>query len=443
MSRHPEQPRRVRVAAAVVAAAVMLIGTVTVSAAKNRSVTAWARRTAIPLATVDPAAPLDDLAELRSSIGDAEIVGLGESVHGASELLTLKHRTLRFLVEGMGFRSVAWEEDWTTGLEIDRYIRTGRGDLDAIVGETSPQWPWQEVVDVLQWLRGYNATHTDQVRFFGVEYYVTGLLAYEAIEAYVADVAPARLDELRSHFRLIRPFTDDKFGYAQWYAEVPDKAPYIRHAHAVRDLIREVANRDGGRRGRIALHHARQIVSFYEHYSLSFDDANVYREARVARNLRWWRRFTGDKVVYWAASPHVANAPRLRIVQPGGPDLRFPSAGSYLRKWYGEHYRPIGYTFDHGTVSLGAGATAVMPPPLPAWFEHPLGEVGLDQFALDQFALDLRRRVPQPVRQWLREPIMTRGLADSGPDGYMTGGSLGQWFDVVIHRQVVSPSVAA
>ena len=23
----------------------------------------------------------------------------------------------------MGFRSVAWEEDWTTGLQIDKYVR--------------------------------------------------------------------------------------------------------------------------------------------------------------------------------------------------------------------------------------------------------------------------------------------------------------------------------
>ena len=92
--------------------------------------TEWASHEAVPLVTVDPNPALDDFVALRPSIGDARIVGLGESVHGASELLTLKHRTLRFLVERMGFRSVAWEEDWTTGLEIDRYIRTGKGDVD-------------------------------------------------------------------------------------------------------------------------------------------------------------------------------------------------------------------------------------------------------------------------------------------------------------------------
>src|SRR5688500_6638301 len=61
-----------------------------------RPVAGWIRHNATFLRTVDPAAPLDDLEPLRRSIGDAEIVGLGESTHGAAEELTLKHRTLRF-----------------------------------------------------------------------------------------------------------------------------------------------------------------------------------------------------------------------------------------------------------------------------------------------------------------------------------------------------------
>jgi erythromycin esterase-like protein len=39
--------------------------------------------------------------------------------HGAAEELTLEHRTLRLLVEQMGFRSMAWEKQWTVGLQVD------------------------------------------------------------------------------------------------------------------------------------------------------------------------------------------------------------------------------------------------------------------------------------------------------------------------------------
>jgi hypothetical protein len=33
-----------------------------------------------------------------------------------------------------------------------------------------------------------------------------------------------------------------------------------------------------------------------------------------------------------------------------------------------------------------------------------------------------------------------RGLPHAGPDSYMDGGRAGQWFDVLIHRQRVSPA---
>jgi erythromycin esterase len=113
--------------------------------------------------------------------------------------------------------------------------------------------------------------------------------------------------------------------------------------------------------------------------------------------------------------------------------MSFPSAGSYLRCWYGQRYLSIGFTFDHGTVSLGPGATMTMPQPAQDWFERPFAEVGADQFALD-----LRTPAPPAVRSWLEAPMLTRGLPDRGPDAYMAGGSLAEWFDVIVHRQEVT-----
>ena len=181
------------------------------------------------------------------------------------------------------------------------------------------------------------------------------------MDAYVARTAPERLAELRRHLRVIRPSTADMFAYIQWYLSVPDKAPYLRHARQVYALVKGLPHRPGDRAHALALHHARQIVSFYE--------------------------------------------------------------------------RSIGFTFDHGTVSLGPGAVVTLPPPAPGWFERPFGRVGLDQFAVD-----LHAPAPAPVRRWLEAPIKTRGLPDRGPGSYMAGGSLAQWFDVIVHRQELTPA---
>jgi erythromycin esterase len=359
-------PWPLRLLASGVGVVVVLAGTATANAqARPDPVAGWVGHHAAPLAGVDPAAPLDDLAPLRQAIGDAEIVGLGESTHGAAEQETLKHRTLRLLVEQMGFRSVAWEEDWTTGLQIDRSIRTGNGDLDALMRQMSPQWQSRQVADVLAWLRDYNAGRTDKVRFVGVENYLLRALAYDAVDHYVARAAPERLAELRRHLRVVRPSTPDMFAYIRWFLSVPDKAPYLRHARRVFALVKGVAHRPGDRAHALALHHARQIVSFYEHYSLPqppASDSLVYRDAHAAQNLRWWRHDTGDKIAYWGASAHTANAPRLRTA------------------------------------------------------------------------------APPPVRRWLAAPIRTRGLADRGPGSYMAGGSLRQWFDMIVHRQELTPA---
>ncbi len=432
-----------RVCALILGVSMVLDGTLVAHAqarpepAPPGPVTGWARQNAVPLRTVDPAAPIDDLEPLRRSIGDADIVGLGESTHGAAEEITLKHRTLRYLVERMGFRSIAWEDDWTTGLQINAYIRTGEGDLDEIVGQMSPQWPSREVKDVLQWLRQYNAGRSDNVQFVGVEYYLLRAPAYDAVDPYVARVAPDKLPELRRHLGPIRPKSSDIFQHIADYQMVQDKAPYIDNAHQVYTLVEGVPHRPGDRDHALALQNARQIVSFYEHYALPQPPASeslVYRDAHAAENLKWWREYSDDKIVYWAARAHTANAPDLRVVVPGGPDWRYPTAGSYLRRWYGQWYLSIGFTFDHGTISLGQGETLALPPPNPEWFEQPFGEVGLEQFALD-----LRSPAPPPVRNWLEGPIKTRGFTDRGPDSSMDGGTLAQWFDVIVHRQVLSP----
>lgn len=424
-----------RLLAVAVGAVIVLVGTLTAQAeTRPPPVTGWIRNNAAPLDTVDPAAPLDDLAPLRRSVGAAKIVGLGESTHGAAEEITLKHRTLRLLVEQMGFRSVAWEDDWTLGLQINKYIRTGEGDLDVLMSQMSPQWQSRQVADVLRWLRDYNAGQADKVQFVGVEYYLTPVSAYDAVDTHVARTAPERLAELRRHLRFIRPSTPDIYKHIEWYTQVVDKEPYIRHARRVHELVKGLPRAPGDRAHALTRHTARQVLSFYVHFSMPDSENLVYRDARAARNLRWWRKYSGDKIAYWAASPHTANAPRLRIAVPPAPDWRFPSAGSYLRRWYGQRYLSIGFTFDHGTVSLGPGETVALPQPAPGWFERPFGKIGVEQFALD-----LRTPAPPPVRRWLEAPIRTRGLPDRGPDSYMAGGTLAQWFDVIVHRQEVTP----
>ena len=368
-------------------------------------------------------------------VGAASVVGLGESVHGTAEETTLKFRVLRLLVQRMGFRSLAWEEDWTLGRRLDAYIRGGQGDLSTLMSRMSGQWQTREVRRVLSWLRRYNADHAVDVRFTGVEFYVTPPQAYRDVVRHVARTAPRRLPALRQHVREIRPFTSNMYAYIGWFEKRQHQQRFVRHARQVYALVSGLPHRPGDRGYAKTVHTARQILSFYQHYRLPDGQSPAYRDAHAAANVRWWRSFSGDRIAYWAASPHTANAPRLRITMPPGPGLRFASAGSYLRHWYGPRYRSIGFTLDRGTVSVRPGQTEVLPPPRQGWFERPLGRTGLDQFVLD-----LRTPAPPSVQRWLDRPATTRGLPGFDPDSTVSGGTLAQWFDVIVHRQRVTPA---
>ncbi len=409
-------------------------------ATQNHPLAGWLGGQAKPLDTTDPAAPLTDLRPLRRMVGDAVVVGLGESTHGSHEQFTLKHRIVRLLVEQLGFRSLAMEEDWATGIELNRYLLTGHGDPAELVKGMGMPWSTREVQAVLEWLRAWNTRHPDKVQFVGTDVFDTRPSVYDEVSHYVQQAAPRRLAELEGHFQVIRPTRPDWVAF--FLTQVPDQEPYLEHARQAYQLVAAIPHAAGDRAHQLALQHARQIVAFYEYYTLG--DPN-YRDREIAHNLDWWHRYTGDKVVYWAANVHTANAPRLTATLP--PDvLEFKAAGAYLRERYGSRYLSIGMTFDHGAVNSGWGAPPftpmpfLVPPPPDGFTERPLGDVDLPQYLLD-----LRTPAPPAVRSWLHAPAKIRVTgATYDPSNHaahhMTGGSLAQWFDLIVHRQAVTPS---
>ncbi len=85
---------------------------------------------------------------------------------------------------------------------------------------------------------------------------------------------------------------------------VEDKQPYINHARDIYELLTRLPHDVEERAHDLALHHARQIVSFYEHFDLSDADALVYRDACAAENLKWWHERSGDRIASGRRPPH-------------------------------------------------------------------------------------------------------------------------------------------
>jgi Erythromycin esterase len=200
------------------------------------------------------------------------------------------------------------------------------------------------------------------------------------------------------------------------------------------DLVAEIVATEHDEPTALAVHAAEHIDALDEHFAMSDPGALVFRDRHAADDLRCRADLTGDRITHWAVTPHTANARHPRIDVPPDPAMRFASTGSYLHPWCGRRDVSIGFTFDHGTASLGGDQVAALPPPPSKWFEHPLGAV-----PCDQYDIDLRRAAPDAaVRRWLRRPMLTRGLPGRGPDSTIRGGPLAATFDLIVHRHQVT-----
>ena len=264
---------------------------------------------------------------------------------------------------------------------------------------------------MLRWLRDYNAGRADQVRFFGVEYYFTRLARLRRCRRLRRGVAPDRLDRAARAPGRDPPFTDDKFAYVQWYMAVADKEPYIGHAHAVLDLVEDVARSPTGPRVRSPSTTLARSCRSTSTTTCRPTTPTCIREERAAENLRWWQRAHRRQGRLLGGQPAHRQRPRPAdrpAGRPGAalPERRVTPAGVvrpgvpvdrlHLRPWHGEP-RPRQRRRRCRLLTRRGSSTRS-------------ASVGFDQFALD-----LRGRRPRPVQRWLHGPITTRGLADSAP----------------------------
>jgi erythromycin esterase len=376
--------------AAGVAAAPSRAGAAT---SPEEAIESWINRTAVPLPRTDAAGPVDDLDPLRGIVHDAVVVGLGESAHGTHEQFTLKHRAARFLTERLGFRTLAWEENWGSGVAIDRYVVRGEGDARAVVADTSSIWRSEEMLDLVRWMRGYNLTHNHKIRFLGTDLTQLRQLLFDEIVEYVGDVAPQRLAELELHLEPLR-LRGTPEEHVGWYVQQPDKQPYIDHARAVLELVPGLPPAPSRIDPKYAVQHARTILGFYEYYAVRVFD---YRDRFMADTLTCWQRRTRHRTVYWAANVHTAASPRLTCsLPPFVPPTVAVAAGSHLRQRYGRRYVSVGTVLHAGEVLTGweTGAPLVfqIPPPSPDMVDSMLGRA-----RYPDYLLDLHASAPSPV----------------------------------------------
>jgi erythromycin esterase-like protein len=179
--------RRALVSLFVVVAAVAL----SAQRQQEAAVTEWVRSTAIRLQTVEAGHGFADLQPLKRVVGDARIVALGEATHGSREFFQLKHRLLEFLATEMGFTIFSIEANLPEAYRLNDYVLNGVGDPRQLLrGMYFWTWDTEEVLDMILWMRAFNASGRGRVQFTGFDMQ-TPIVAMEIVRGFVARYDPA------------------------------------------------------------------------------------------------------------------------------------------------------------------------------------------------------------------------------------------------------------
>ncbi|MFI5935423.1 erythromycin esterase family protein [Actinoplanes sp. NPDC051494] len=122
------------------------------------------RRHVAVLRTLDPAEPgLSDLDLLRTALGDARVIGIGEGAHFVHEFALARARLLRFLVEECGVTVLAFELGAAEAAAINPWLA---GEIDDIV---LPPLTAGLFGHLLRWLRAYNHGRPEPLTIIGID----------------------------------------------------------------------------------------------------------------------------------------------------------------------------------------------------------------------------------------------------------------------------------
>jgi erythromycin esterase-like protein len=343
------RPERKALVLAVLIALTPLLGLTQRTVQQQLDATVWPIRTAIP------DNDFSDLTPLEKAIGDSRIVALGEATHGTSEFYTLKDRIYRMLVERSGFSVFAMEMPWLSGRAIDTYITTGKGNpRDALAGSFAV-YNNQEVLDLIEWMRAYNAAPGPHatLRFVGID--------MQANPANVARLIPQQYSARLSCLTSLPDFTtlgNDPKAAAECLATITA-------------VERELP---AGSDAQHAATIERQIVQMYS--STDGLKRTASRDRSMASNVRWVadQLYANAKIAIWAHNGHVMT----------GSGLYYTPMGSYLREAFGQNYYIVGFAFDGGSVSPnGVSAPVSIPPSPPNSIDATLRATSIPMFGLN------------------------------------------------------------
>jgi len=387
--------------------------------------------------------------ELLGLVGDRRVVLIGEASHGSADFYRERAHITRRLIEELGFAAVVAEADWPDAYRVNRYVRGGSADPDAVSALADfrrfPAWMWRntEVVEFVEWLRGHNLARDAEERagFYGLDLYSLRA-SMEAVVEYLQGVDPEAAAQARlrygcfDHVRAEGP----EYGHAVALdLMVPCEDEVVAQLIDLRHRSQELLGLDGWA--------ARDEFFVAERNAQLVHDAERYYRAMYRGRISSWNlrdhhmadtvdalqrhlsiRDGEAKIVVWAHNSHVGDATATELGAHGELTL-----GQLVRRRWAEQALLVGLTTDTGTVTAASewGGPAerkrVRPAMAGSW------ESTFHQVPHDRFLLPL---VDRP--EWHDAVLLERAIGviyrpETERVSHWFHARLAQQFDAVVH----------
>jgi erythromycin esterase len=373
----------------------------------------WAAAHAVPVATLELNADSPDLLPLKSAIGSARVVGLGEPIHGAHEPLAFRNRLFRFLVEQMGFTAIALEWGFTEAIAVNSFAEDGAGEFESAA--LKDYLATIEEVELIRWMRDYNAaaslTGRRKIRLYGIDLTSGGRmgaprLAMEGALAYLSKADPAAAQKIGASVGASLPRSDDReIGPVSTEALAGYGASVDALAEAMQANRKELIAHSSAEEYRRALRNldvARQLAKCLPITPPPSADSSVWgavhtcRDGAMAENVQWALENEGreGRLLVFAHNGHVGDS-----VWTGSRKSPFkvnaPMMGANLRRVYGDDLYIIS---TNSVMTSGEGLPKFKK--IEDSIDNVLARVGPSRMFLD---LRMARRTPAAFA-WLSEP---------------------------------------
>jgi len=280
----------------------------------------WLQKNTINLKTIEAGSGFEDMMPLKAMTGDARIISLGESKHLDGSFYKVKHRMIEFLVSEMDFTVFAIEGSFGCASKINEYLLGGDiSEQEALEELVYKVWRTEEILDMLIWMREYNATHEKKVKFYGFDSRPVFRCA-KVVYDYLRKINGTKdYDDILLEWIALKFDKRDKEKMTSMTGPVKDLISYLENQ-------RPTASQDK-KEWNFAVLNSRVLLQHLEHF-LTLPDrskATDIRDKQMADNVKRIIDYEeGAKTILWAANAHIN-------VLPGSGCM-----GAYLRKMYGD-----------------------------------------------------------------------------------------------------------